>query len=186
MTLRNISIVFSATLGIPSSIFNLLLVEFDYIFWTDRCTHDEQDESMTHTATEDAINCYLQEEKEEEEEGQTPLQHPLVKSLRVREDSVGSVTRSRRNSLYYQDNTPKDFISLEKQLKGMFSYNMNLYWTRLLISCHFIAVIADIGSPYDDEPYYSDGEPEVAYFASRYTANSKNPVHPLEEMRSVI
>lgn len=112
MTLRNISIVFSATLGIPSSIFNLLLVEFDYIFWTDRCTHDE--DQMVST-TEDAINCYMQEDKEEEQDS---FQHLLVKNLRKREDSFSS-SRSRRNSIHYQDNTPKDFILLEKQLKGM-------------------------------------------------------------------
>lgn len=85
MTLRNISIVFSATLDIPSSIFNLLLVEFDYIFWTDRC----QDQTVPVTT------------------------HPLVKNL-VRDESC----RSKRNSIHYQDNTPRDFILLEKQLNG--------------------------------------------------------------------
>ncbi|GAA5813470.1 hypothetical protein MFLAVUS_006948 [Mucor flavus] len=123
MTLRNISIVFSATLDIPSSIFNLLLVEFDYIFWTDRC----QDQTVPVTT------------------------HPLVKNL-VRDESC----RSKRNSIHYQDNTPRDFILLEKQLN---------------------AVIDDL-SPLEDESYYSDGELEVAYFASRYTANSR---HPLED-----
>ncbi|KAI9301959.1 hypothetical protein BJ944DRAFT_128634 [Cunninghamella echinulata] len=34
MTMRNVSIVFSPTLGIPGTIFNLLMSEFDYIFWT--------------------------------------------------------------------------------------------------------------------------------------------------------
>jgi RalA-binding protein 1 len=34
MTVRNIAIVFSPTLGIPATIFNLFLSEFDYIFWT--------------------------------------------------------------------------------------------------------------------------------------------------------
>ncbi|KAI9489829.1 hypothetical protein BDB00DRAFT_931672 [Zychaea mexicana] len=34
MTIRNVGIVFSATLGIPTGIFSLLLTEFDYIFWT--------------------------------------------------------------------------------------------------------------------------------------------------------
>ncbi|KAI8077816.1 uncharacterized protein BX664DRAFT_287375, partial [Halteromyces radiatus] len=34
MTLRNLGIVFSATLGIPAVIFNLFLSEFDYVFWT--------------------------------------------------------------------------------------------------------------------------------------------------------
>jgi RalA-binding protein 1 len=34
MTMRNVGIVFSPTLGIPAGIFNLFLSEFDYIFWT--------------------------------------------------------------------------------------------------------------------------------------------------------
>ncbi|KAJ2758842.1 Rho GTPase activating protein, partial [Coemansia nantahalensis] len=33
MTLRNIGIVFSPSLGIPVGIFSLLMVEFEYIFW---------------------------------------------------------------------------------------------------------------------------------------------------------
>ncbi|KAJ2397988.1 Rho GTPase activating protein, partial [Coemansia sp. RSA 2603] len=33
MTLRNIGIVFSPSLGIPVHLFNLLMVEFEYIFW---------------------------------------------------------------------------------------------------------------------------------------------------------
>lgn len=41
--------------------------------------------------------------------------------------------------------------------------------------CIIIAVIDDIPTPYDDEPYCSDEELEMAYFASRYTANSKSP-----------
>ena len=34
MTLRNMGIVFSATLNISTNIFNSLLTEFDDIFWT--------------------------------------------------------------------------------------------------------------------------------------------------------
>ncbi|KAJ2688139.1 Rho GTPase activating protein [Coemansia sp. RSA 1285] len=33
MTLRNIGIVFSPSLGIPVSVFSLLMIEFEYIFW---------------------------------------------------------------------------------------------------------------------------------------------------------
>ncbi|KAJ2451958.1 Rho GTPase activating protein [Coemansia sp. RSA 2336] len=33
MTLRNIGIVFSPSLGIPVGVINLLMIEFDYIFW---------------------------------------------------------------------------------------------------------------------------------------------------------
>lgn len=34
MTMRNVSIVFSPTLGIPATVFNLFMSEFEYIFWT--------------------------------------------------------------------------------------------------------------------------------------------------------
>lgn len=97
MTLRNISIVFSATLGIPSSIFNMLLLEFDYIFWTDRCSDDDN-------AIDDTIENYIQQDVV-----------PQATQY-MRQDSYGEIGRSRRNSILYQDNTPKNIISLEKQL----------------------------------------------------------------------
>lgn len=107
MTLRNISIVFSATLGIPSSIFNLLLVDFDYIFWTNRCT-----DNQTVPTTEDAIKCYMQDVTDEEVENITSSYRLSVPP----NEEVG--TRSNRNSILYQSSTPKDFILLEEQLHG--------------------------------------------------------------------
>ncbi|EPB88703.1 hypothetical protein HMPREF1544_04462 [Mucor circinelloides 1006PhL] len=154
MTLKNISIVFSATLGIPSSIFNMLLKNFDYIFWTDRC-EDQQ-------VTEDTIKIYMAEEDVSHNEHnlhQHPhdIINPVMK--RVIESSYqGGYSdngRSRRNSIHYKDNTPKEFISLEKQLDA----------------------VLDDSSQLDDDIYYSDGELEVAYFASRYNANSKTSNH---------
>ncbi|GAN11594.1 hypothetical protein MAM1_0734c11167 [Mucor ambiguus] len=149
MTLKNISIVFSATLGIPSSIFNMLLKNFDYIFWTDRC--DDQQ------VTEDAIKIYMAEEDASFDVQQLHHPHDIVHPVmkRVVESSCpgGFIDngRSRRNSIHYKDNTPKEFISLEKQLDA----------------------VLDDSSQLDDDVYYSDGELEVAYFASRYNANSK-------------
>jgi RalA-binding protein 1 len=35
MTVRNIGIVFSPTLGIPASVFSLFMAEFEYIFFID-------------------------------------------------------------------------------------------------------------------------------------------------------
>lgn len=37
--------------------------------------------------------------------------------------------------------------------------------------------VLDDSSQLDDDIYYSDGELEVAYFASRYNANSKTSNH---------
>lgn len=149
MSLRNISIVFSATLGIPSNIFNLLLVDFDYIFWTERCAKD-----YNVPATENTIKNYMEYMSPSEEDVADitrSYQHPSISSLKFDEGTF----RSKRNSAHYESSTPKDFISLENQLN---------------------AVINDIPTPYDDEPYCSDEELEMAYFASRYTANSKAQV----------
>ncbi|RCI04691.1 hypothetical protein CU098_012393, partial [Rhizopus stolonifer] len=145
MTLRNISIVFSATLGIPSVIFNTLLVEFDYIFWTNRCTKEDQEATSD---LEDTIDAYMQipsEEEEEEEKVKEPatIINPLVQRFAKR--------HLRRNSVHYQDNTPKEFISLEKQLEVVWNES----------SCD------------DEEANDLEGEPAVAYYASRFDANSK-------------
>ncbi|KAI9311721.1 hypothetical protein BX666DRAFT_1867560 [Dichotomocladium elegans] len=42
MTMRNVGIVFSATLAMPTGIFHLLLTEFNYIFWTDQAQQQQQ------------------------------------------------------------------------------------------------------------------------------------------------
>ncbi|KAI8373601.1 RhoGAP domain protein [Choanephora cucurbitarum] len=104
MTLRNICIVFSATLGIPSIIFTMLLVEFDYIFWTDRCSDDEREAALD---LEDTINSYMQTPDEQEEH------KTYVRPIEAKQ--AGGL---RRNSIHYQDSAPKEFISLEKQLEG--------------------------------------------------------------------
>lgn len=41
-----------------------------------------------------------------------------------------------------------------------------------------VIAVLDDSSQLDDDIYYSDGELEVAYFASRYNANSKTSSHP--------
>jgi hypothetical protein len=50
----------------------------------------------------------------------------------------------------------------------------------MLTQFHKIAVL-DVPQS-DDEVYCSDGELEVAYFASRYNANSKTPKHLSSEI----
>lgn len=112
MSLRNISIVFSATLGIPSNIFNLLLVDFDYIFWTERCAKD-----YNVPATENTIKNYMEYMSPSEEDVADitrSYQHPSISSLKFDEGTF----RSKRNSAHYESSTPKDFISLENQLNG--------------------------------------------------------------------
>lgn len=50
----------------------------------------------------------------------------------------------------------------------------------MLTQLYKIAVLED--SQLDDEVYCSDGELEVAYFASRYNANSKTSNHLSSEI----
>lgn len=127
MTLKNISIIFSVTLGIPSNVFNMLLLEFDYIFWTNRCDDNQ--------ITEKTLKMYMES----------------IEDLSLDQSNLEG--RSSRNSVHYQEKTPKEFMALERQLQG--------------------AVQEDA---YDEESYLSDGELEVAYYASRYNANSTNNV----------
>ncbi|KAI8976777.1 hypothetical protein BDB01DRAFT_844401 [Pilobolus umbonatus] len=103
MTMRNVSIVFSPTLGIPATIFNLFMSEFEYIFWT--------------TKNGDAAPRMLEDESEEEEEPEiAPLQEGLNRktTLRLREEHG----RSNRNSVNYMDGAPHAIVDLEKNMDG--------------------------------------------------------------------
>ncbi|KAI8332059.1 hypothetical protein BC941DRAFT_437376 [Chlamydoabsidia padenii] len=92
MTVRNIAIVFSPTLGIPGTIFNLFLNEFDYIFWTNKDgdaaprrleepddDDDEEDDDTDHTTIEASGSTTLgsedhtnnQEQKDATAKGET-------------------------------------------------------------------------------------------------------------------
>ncbi|CAO3633092.1 unnamed protein product [Cunninghamella echinulata] len=68
MTVRNISIVFSPTLGLPGTIFNLFLSEFEYIFWT---TDDGSATPRKMSQTNDSIN--LDEKEESTHQNDSPI-----------------------------------------------------------------------------------------------------------------
>ncbi|KAI8888446.1 RhoGAP-domain-containing protein [Backusella circina FSU 941] len=89
MTMRNVSIVFSPTLGIPATIFHLFLSEFEYIFWT----------------TEDGNAAPRRLEEEEEPK----------RNSRLKEEQDG---RNNRNSVSYVDGAPHAIVDLEKNLEG--------------------------------------------------------------------
>ena len=46
MTMRNVGIVFSPTLGIPAGVFSLMLGEFNRVFDVDAGSVDEQDDPL--------------------------------------------------------------------------------------------------------------------------------------------
>lgn len=102
MTMRNVSIVFSPTLGIPATIFNLFMSEFEYIFWT--------------TEDGDAAPRKLGEEPEPEEIPTSPPVGGLSRktTLRLREEHG----RSNRNSVNYMDGAPDAIVDLEKHMDG--------------------------------------------------------------------
>lgn len=97
MTMRNVSIVFSPTLGIPATIFNLFMSEFEYIFWT--------------TENGDAAPRMI-----EDEEVAKPVAGLSRKTtLRLVREEHG---RSNRNSVNYMDGAPNAIVDLEKNMDG--------------------------------------------------------------------
>ncbi|KAF7728433.1 hypothetical protein EC973_006113 [Apophysomyces ossiformis] len=91
MNMRNVGIVFSATLGIPAGIFSLFLTEFDYVFWTEKGNHVE---SVSHVYQ---IDYRL---------GPAPTQ-PLHPALTAE-------CRNNRNSMIYADGAPRAIVGLEQ------------------------------------------------------------------------
>lgn len=101
MTLRNLGIVFSATLGIPSLIFNLFISEFDYVFWT---KHNNDQPILppptSHTSSKAALNGSDVQE--------------MASTHRS-----GDRRRSNRNSIQYVDYAPQSIVRLENQSGGL-------------------------------------------------------------------
>jgi hypothetical protein len=131
MTLRNMGIVFSPTLGIPTGIFNLFLCEFDYIFWTmeDQPTvlSTSSPATPTPTTTTDSFTPSDSNEpvSEEDEDGNcsspTPCVHPTqvepppsVKAPRPRHWHQDRTGRSNRNSVQYTDGAPECMVGIER------------------------------------------------------------------------
>jgi RalA-binding protein 1 len=135
MTVRNVGIVFSPTLGIPAGVFHLFISEFHYIFWT---TDDGE-------AAPRGLDVEGEEEDEVEEElhanepeaaaelastpaesntasatpsvDATPSHKPVSRNptQRLREEHSG---RNNRNSMHYLDGAPESIVGLEKGLEG--------------------------------------------------------------------
>ncbi|KAG0746603.1 hypothetical protein G6F33_004821 [Rhizopus arrhizus] len=100
MTMRNVSIVFSPTLGIPATIFNLFMSEFEYIFWT--------------TENGDAAPRMI-EDKEESVAVPPATGLSRKTTLRLVREEHG---RSNRNSVNYMDGAPNAIVDLEKNMDG--------------------------------------------------------------------
>ncbi|KAI8343997.1 hypothetical protein BC941DRAFT_464236 [Chlamydoabsidia padenii] len=106
MTLRNLGIVFSATLGIPSLIFNLFLSEFDYVFWT---KHDNNQPILPPPSPPTDIITQSSHIND--------FDTSLAASSNNQQPTSSSPTshcrRSNRNSIQYIDYAPQSIVSLE-------------------------------------------------------------------------
>ncbi|KAI9019390.1 hypothetical protein CLU79DRAFT_248978 [Phycomyces nitens] len=113
MNMRNIGIVFSATLGIPSGIFNLLLSEFSYVFWT-----KSEDKSSTAIDKDDnkCITSLYQQNQEIYGLSLTKPESSLTKDvskLQISQSTSNKTNRNSRNSLSYMDGAPQNIVGLE-------------------------------------------------------------------------
>lgn len=121
MTMRNVSIVFSPTLGIPATIFNLFMSEFEYIFWTTedgdaapRRIEDEEQPAEPQVVIEEPRNSVEQVEDVIVDRNQYAEGLVRKTTLRLREEHG----RSNRNSVNYMDGAPIAIVDLEKHMDG--------------------------------------------------------------------
>ncbi|KAI7878685.1 RhoGAP-domain-containing protein [Lichtheimia hyalospora FSU 10163] len=112
MTVRNVSIVFSPTLGVPAMIFNLFMSEFEYVFCTTedgdaapRMIEDEEEEQETTTTPS----------QDESQQQQPPASGLGRKSTLKLRDEYG---RNNRNSISYVDGAPNAIVELERNMDG--------------------------------------------------------------------
>lgn len=145
MNMRNVSIVFAPTLGIPPSIFNLFMSEFEYIFWTTengdaapRMIEEENDNEEQVVNEEQGDEHTTQKQQSEESTATTPppaaadttdtdtqddkptTPSPPLPSLQRHHtlrlrEESG---RSNRNSVHYMDGAPNAIVSMEKNVDG--------------------------------------------------------------------
>lgn len=123
MNVRNVGIIFSPTLKIPSSIFSLFLSEFEYIFWTNdtpsipgyssssaKSMSIDDDGSYFATAAPD-IHPTEQVPPNTTTPNTAPLTPESPPRKRILRDDQG---RNNRNSVHYMDSVPLSMVGLEK------------------------------------------------------------------------
>lgn len=146
MTMRNVGIVFSPTLGIPAGVFNLFMTEFEYIFWTNgdgfAAPRELEGEQMQGDDSQDTDGLSLGTINEEKSHETTESSHTAndmsnrlsfnsteqrslsrTPTLRLREELGG---RNNRNSMHYIDNAPDTIAGMERSLDGTFYVNTGI------------------------------------------------------------
>ncbi|CAG8771905.1 1417_t:CDS:2, partial [Gigaspora margarita] len=129
MTVRNIGIVFSPTLGIPAGVFSLFMAEFDYIFFTDSDgvaapktleapeNHGHYQPPTTDFSSQTTSDNPQQLKNVNPDENITSPTALSPKNALRRRDIREEVTgRSNRNSVHYMDNAPDAVVGLERKL----------------------------------------------------------------------
>ncbi|CAG8685898.1 19973_t:CDS:2 [Dentiscutata erythropus] len=130
MTVRNIGIVFSPTLGIPAGVFSLFMAEFDYIFFTDSDgvaapktleaapeNHEYHQPSTTDFSSQPTSDSQQQLKNVSPDEDPTSPTALSPKNALRRRDIREEITgRSNRNSVHYMDNAPDVVVGLERKL----------------------------------------------------------------------
>lgn len=104
MTLLNVGIVFALTLGIPGSMLNMLLTEYEYIFLT---------EDEVSTSSEQANDSAAESDKEDITEREE-LEKPIPRFLTILKQ--GDDKRSNRNSMMFLSGAPNAIKHIEKNL----------------------------------------------------------------------
>jgi hypothetical protein len=128
MTLRNLGIVFSATLGIPALIFNLFISEFDYVFWTKQ----DQDQPILTPLSTPLKTTHSQQQQQPHESAISTPRQPSTDDLSPKPTNgtivglspptippLSLYRRSNRNSIHYTDYAPQAIVGLEKRSEGM-------------------------------------------------------------------
>lgn len=104
MTLLNVGIVFALTLGIPGSMLNMLLTEYEYIFLT---------EDVVSTSSEPSNDSAMNSDQEDATEREA-LEEPISRFLTILKQ--GDDKRSNRNSMMFLSGAPNAIKHIEKSL----------------------------------------------------------------------
>ncbi|KAI8067908.1 hypothetical protein BC940DRAFT_354536 [Gongronella butleri] len=112
MTLRNIGIVFSATLGIPAAIFNQFLSEFDYVFFTKVDAAGNQIPPPNASNPGEAMPAQQSEVPQPATSPAAPTPTMVIPPI------IDRRGRNNRNSALYMGNAPKSIVGLERHGQG--------------------------------------------------------------------
>lgn len=122
MNARNVGIIFSPTLQIPTGIFNLFLSEFQYIFMT-----DNNDMTISGDSNKIQLDSVTDSSLSTSSTINTDPLHPTQPLPRVQHTVFDEQGRSNRNSVHYMNGTPFSIVGLEKGNYALFIHAIATY-----------------------------------------------------------